>query len=113
MNKILSVQPELKMAELIQICKKFNSKSATDVLNFIQKTYKDIGTEQEPKIIVEDVVTLTEIAWNIAYICTKDELSLDQVKDELSDFKKVQQVISWATTELINVMNPPKSEDPN
>lgn len=61
MITICSKEPELKMAQLIAICKELNCKSASDVLKIIQSTYNNIGTEQEPKIIVEDVVTLTKL----------------------------------------------------
>jgi len=115
MITICSKEPELKMAQLIAICKELNCKSASDVLKIIQSTYKNIGTEEEPKIIVEDVVVLTEVAWKIAHNCLKQQVPLEEIQDELSDFVKVQNIIAWATDKLIHVMNPPSAQesDPN
>lgn len=115
MITICSKEPELKMAQLIAICKELNCKSASDVLKIIQSTYNNIGTEEDPKIIVEDVVTLTEVAWKIAHIALKKQVPLEEVQEELSDFNKVQKIIAWSTDALIHVMNPPSNQesDPN
>ena len=63
--------------------------------------------------IVTDLVTYSKIAYEILHSAINDkEVTMSMIEDEIDNFEKVTEVISWATENIVNIMNP-ASASPN
>jgi hypothetical protein len=108
MFKVNNLEPKLTMGVIARICKKADVKSASELIAKIHSCSENVSSEpDQPKFIIIDLVTYTELAITILTEATaKQELTEDQIEDALCNFDKVNELVVWAVSEIVVLMSP-------
>lgn len=108
MFKVNDLEPKLTMGVIARICKNADVKSASELIQKITSCSENVSDDPEqPKFIVKDLVTYTELAIIILKECfSKHNFTQEQIEDALCNFDKVNELIDWSIGEIVHLMSP-------
>lgn len=93
------------MFGLVFICNHLHLNNAQEILEKVQACSKEV----DGKLIVHDLVTYAELAAVMlkAGFADDDDITIKDCQHAIRNFNQVNEVIGWATDEILSVMNPP------